>query len=52
MRGATLLFKVGLETIAIDLLHTWHLGGIAEYVGASLWFIIHAGVLVQALCEF
>jgi hypothetical protein len=35
------------DIIAVDLLHSWHLGGIAEYVGFVFWFIIHSGIFVR-----
>ena len=31
---------VGTESYAIDILHTWHLGGIPRYVGHVLWAIL------------
>jgi hypothetical protein len=40
-----------LNTVAIDLLHSWHLGGISEYVGAVLWFLIDSKVFVKAYCN-
>ena len=35
---------VGPKNFAIDLLHTWHLGPIARYIGFVLWFIIDTNV--------
>jgi hypothetical protein len=33
---------VGMETYAIDVLHTWHLGGISRYVATTLWFVLRS----------
>ena len=33
---------VGMQTYAIDILHTWHLGGIPKYNGKVLWAILRS----------
>jgi hypothetical protein len=33
---------VGMESYAIDILHTWHLGGIPRYVAYTLWFVLRS----------
>ena len=35
----------GPHLFAIDLLHTWHLGALALYVGEVLWLLLHSRVL-------
>jgi hypothetical protein len=46
------LFRVPgftLDKLAIDLLHSWHLGGVSEFVGEVLWFMIHCGFYTRGL---
>lgn len=41
------LFKikgVGPESFAIDLLHTWHLGCLARYIGHVFWFLVKSNI--------
>jgi hypothetical protein len=33
---------VGMESYAVDILHTWHLGGIPRYCGLALWAILRS----------
>jgi hypothetical protein len=33
---------VGMHSYAIDILHTWHLGGIPRYCGRVLWLILRS----------
>jgi hypothetical protein len=50
LTNASPLYKIpGLtsDLLAIDLLHSWHLGGCAEFVGEALWFVVHSGLYTQ-----
>jgi hypothetical protein len=38
---------VTCEVICIDLLHSWHLGGCAEFVGEALMFVLQSGLYTQ-----
>jgi hypothetical protein len=40
---------VGVQSYAIDLLHTWHLGGIPRYCGKALWAILRSGAYADNL---
>ena len=40
---------VGPESFAIDLLHTWHLGCLARYIGHSLRFLVKSGIFAPPL---
>jgi hypothetical protein len=40
---------VGMETYAVDILHTWHLGGIPRYVGRALWALLRSDALAIGL---
>ena len=35
---------LSVKSIAIDLLHTWHLGGMADYIAFVFWFLIKSRV--------
>jgi hypothetical protein len=35
------------DRICVDLLHSWHLGGVSEFVGEVLWFVVHSGVYTK-----
>ena len=35
---------VSLDILAIDLLHTWHLGGLGHFVGFAMWCLIRSGI--------
>ena len=35
---------VSLLILCIDLLHTWHLGGLSHYIGFALWALIRTGI--------
>lgn len=38
---------VSMKSIAVDLLHSWHLGGLSDYIGAALWCVVQSGVLTR-----
>jgi hypothetical protein len=40
---------VGMESYAIDILHTWHLGGIPRFCGRVLWFVLRSDVYGHGL---
>jgi hypothetical protein len=35
------------DVLGIDLLHSWHLGGVSEFVGEALWFTLPSGVYTR-----
>ena len=35
---------VGMSTWCVDILHSWHLGGLARFIGSSLWFVLRSDV--------
>lgn len=37
--------------IAVDLLHSWHLGGLSDYIGAALWCVVQSGVLTTQFAD-
>jgi hypothetical protein len=38
---------VGMQTYAIDVLHTWHLGGIPRYVAKVFWLVLRSNALAD-----
>ena len=42
---------VGMQSYAIDILHTWHLGGIPRYCGTALWAILRSDAYAHDLPE-
>jgi hypothetical protein len=50
LTNITPLYKipgVTCDVICIDLLHSWHLGGCAEFVGEALMFVLQSGFYTQ-----
>ena len=42
---------VGMESHAIDILHTWHLGGIPRYNGTALWAVLRSDAYAHGIPE-
>jgi hypothetical protein len=40
---------VGMESYAIDILHTWHLGGIPRFCGKCLWDVLRSDVYAHGI---
>ena len=40
---------VGMQTYAIDVLHTWHLGGIPRYVAKVFWLVLRSNALADGV---
>ena len=42
---------VGMESYAIDILHTSHLGGLPRYNGNALWAVLRSDAYAHGLLE-